>query len=1057
MRFLVLGFLMAALAGPGAVCGASGQPAEVRELTSFRQFRALAVEQASQGQPVRFNGVVICYDAAWGQFYIHDSSETKWFSPLVFNKQLEPGQYVEITGTTTVLEGSPALTNLNLAVKGHQVLPAPTRLEIRQFAREFGQWVETTGQVRVAETSWGRLALVLAAEGQSCLVYVMGLPPGNDFKRFVGCKVRVRGINASKISNGRLTAASLFAPGLDEIAILEPSNLNPARVPVVSIDSLLNRELGTWTNSMDHINGVVSSYKPGEYIEVKDPTGVIRAKVVQITRVQLEDRVDLWGFFTVQGNEPVLADGYFEALRDPLKNTAGSFSGTPAGGTNTGPELQHAADILALTKEKAAWHLPVRLHGVITYADPEWHNMFFHDGSADIYAETTQSDVRAGQWVELTGRTSRGGFAPEVTNAAVTVLGITNLPVPARVDLEDLANGTLDAHWVQLEGVVRRVTEEWSHVNLNVMTRQGRFRVILPNFSNQPPPTHLVDALVSVQGACSSQLNARGQLSSIALHVPGLEQIRVLEGVSPNAFAARTIPIETVATFDPERLAGRRVKISGVVTLLLPGRGFIIQDSTGGIRASTAQQTDLQVGEAVDVLGFPTMGEFSPCLEEATVRRTGPGHPPRPAKTTAEQILAQGTNDMRLVQLQATLVQGIPQSARQRLVLQDGPIIFSANFQASGQGQHLPPWASGTVVRLTGVCSIQGNEQHDPETFRLLLAGANEVILVTPAPWWTRRHTIFLAGSLVGAILLALAWVGLLRRQVRAQTELIRANQKDLLETSRQAGMAEVATAVLHNVGNVLTSVNVSSNLMADKLKQSKVGSLAKAVGLLEQHQTELGAFLTRDPKGKQLPSFLARLSGVLIREQQGLLEEIKLLHKNIEHIKEIVAMQQSYARVSGVSEVVQPKDLVEDAIRMNASALERHEVRIVREYDAKIPQISTERHKVLQIVVNLLHNAKYACEESGRPDKQIIVRLANGDGRVKLSVIDNGIGIPKENLTRIFNHGFTTRKGGHGFGLHSGALAAKEMGGALRVDSEGPGQGARFTLELPLSPQSKP
>jgi signal transduction histidine kinase len=123
--------------------------------------------------------------------------------------------------------------------------------------------------------------------------------------------------------------------------------------------------------------------------------------------------------------------------------------------------------------------------------------------------------------------------------------------------------------------------------------------------------------------------------------------------------------------------------------------------------------------------------------------------------------------------------------------------------------------------------------------------------------------------------------------------------------------------------------------------------------------------------------------------------------------------------------------------------------VEVVREFE-NVPPMNVDKHKLLQILVNLVRNAKYACQESERVDKQMTVRVANGDGRIKISVIDNGVGIPPENLTRIFNHGFTTRKDGHGFGLHSGALAAKEIGGSLNVHSDGPGQGAAFTLELP-------
>lgn len=275
---------------------------------------------------------------------------------------------------------------------------------------------------------------------------------------------------------------------------------------------------------------------------------------------------------------------------------------------------------------------------------------------------------------------------------------------------------------------------------------------------------------------------------------------------------------------------------------------------------------------------------------------------------------------------------------------------------------------------------------------------------------------------------------------------------KQLLESSRQAGMAEVATSVLHNVGNVLNSVNVSSSLISEKVKNSKVANLAKVVDLLQANAPNIGRFFSDDPKGKQLPGYLASLTAHLAQEQEEILREAGSLVNNIVHIKEIVAMQQSYAKSSGVLESLQVAELVDDALRMNAGAMTRHNVKVVRDF-ADQPPILTEKHKVLQILVNLIRNAKYACDDSGKDDKLIRLRVRNGDGRIKISVIDNGIGIPAENLTRIFNHGFTTRKEGHGFGLHSGAIAAKELGGTLAAFSAGIGHGATFTLELPAKP----
>jgi PAS domain S-box-containing protein len=286
----------------------------------------------------------------------------------------------------------------------------------------------------------------------------------------------------------------------------------------------------------------------------------------------------------------------------------------------------------------------------------------------------------------------------------------------------------------------------------------------------------------------------------------------------------------------------------------------------------------------------------------------------------------------------------------------------------------------------------------------------------------------------------------------RKQTEAaLDAMHKQLLETSRQAGMAEVATGVLHNVGNVLNSVNVSATLIADKVRTTKATNVARIANLMGERSADLGVFITSDPKGKQLPGYIRQLADHLTAEQTALLSELDLLKKNVEHIKDIVAMQQSYAKVSGVAEKVNVADLVEDTLRLNAGALARHKVRVIREFGPEVPEIMTDKHKVLQILVNLVRNAKYACDESDQPDKRLTVRVTNGDDRVRIAVADNGVGIPAENLTRIFNHGFTTRKDGHGFGLHSGALAAREIGGALRVHSEGPGHGAVFTLELPL------
>jgi signal transduction histidine kinase len=289
-----------------------------------------------------------------------------------------------------------------------------------------------------------------------------------------------------------------------------------------------------------------------------------------------------------------------------------------------------------------------------------------------------------------------------------------------------------------------------------------------------------------------------------------------------------------------------------------------------------------------------------------------------------------------------------------------------------------------------------------------------------------------------------------LETRVIERTQQLEEMHKRLGDAAHEAGMAEVAANVLHNVGNVLNSVNVSADLVAQQAQTSECASLVRVVAVLREHEHDLGTFIATDSKGQHLVTYLSNLAEHLQAERAAIVQEIGSLQANIGHIKDIVMMQQRYAKISGVKEIVSVVDLVEDSLRLNAGALVRHRVEVVREFQDR-PMVNLDKHRVLQILVNLVRNAQYACEESQRPERRVTLRVALEQERARISVIDNGVGIAPENLSRLFTHGFTTRASGHGFGLHSGALAAKELGGLLTVHSDGLGRGATFTLDLPL------
>ncbi|MEO7318677.1 MAG: ATP-binding protein, partial [Chthoniobacteraceae bacterium] len=276
---------------------------------------------------------------------------------------------------------------------------------------------------------------------------------------------------------------------------------------------------------------------------------------------------------------------------------------------------------------------------------------------------------------------------------------------------------------------------------------------------------------------------------------------------------------------------------------------------------------------------------------------------------------------------------------------------------------------------------------------------------------------------------------------------------EQLLETSRKAGMAEVATGVIHNVGNVLNSVNVSATLVAEKLDPDPIEKLVRAANLLrEQDPATLAEFLANDPKGKILPLYLAEVSAQLAVERRDALAELASLRRNIEHIKEIVAKQQDHARVIGIVQATQVAAAIDEALRMTQASLEGSGILVVRDF-GEVPDAMADPHQLLQIFVNIIRNAKQAIDEASPPDRRLTIRVLSPDLRyVQAIFTDTGIGIAEENLTRVFAHGFTTRAHGHGFGLHSAALAAQQVAGCLTAHSDGIEMGATFTLELPVA-----
>jgi PAS domain S-box-containing protein len=649
----------------------------------------------------------------------------------------------------------------------------------------------------------------------------------------------------------------------------------------------------------------------------------------------------------------------------------------------------------------------VRLTGTVALHRPG--RLLYIEDAEDRLLVLSRSlePLHPGDQVEVVGFPGHEGVRLIMRDAVYRRTGHGSPPIPTRLETPGAPSAKLDGNTVTIRG---RLLDTATTASGIVMQIQSGPTIFPARWSGSALTSVQTGSLVDVTGVYRVEFNEYRRPDAFALELRRAGDLSVIE--RPPWWTAARIAA-ALATL----LGGTALSIAWLVALMRKNR--LLRAAQGDLhRANT--QLEARVKERTSALQLE--------IEE---------------RQNSEDILAEERQMLR------TLIDNLPlylyvKNASGRFVISNLP-----HAQLLGADSGL---------------AVVGRSDFDlyPEEFaqryreddqRVLKSGVPLILHEEPShvrgqPGWFATTKVPLRnrhGQIVGLIGVSQD----ITDRKRAETER-EALQRQLLESSRRAGMAEVATGILHNVGNVLNSVNVSATLAVERVRDSKVSTLTRLAELLQSQAHDLPAFFASDPRGARIPGFVESLGQELTTEQSLLLEELEHLWKKIEHIKDIVAMQQSYATVSGVAEVVDLVDLAEDALRMNASSLARHDVEVVRDYVSR-PKVNTERHKVMQILVNLIRNAKQACDETSRCDKRIIVRISARTGHAEISVIDNGVGIPAENLTRIFSHGFTTKKTGHGFGLHSGSLAARDLGGELRAESAGAGQGAAFTLTLPI------
>jgi len=1064
----------------------AGQPPmSTRVLTNLNEIWNVPHELASEEYRIRTEVVIYYFDAEWGNASGECMGVPQWLPIDKSPTPLKAGQRVAIDGV--IIPGRQQFiwdkTRIRILEENVQIKAEPVSDPGKNPKESIGRLVLEEGLIDQQRDDPTHCIINLLSGNTPAWAIVLKGTNGSPIQFKEGDFVRLKGVYSPRFDRDENMSSLTFWVGSPADIEVIGSLKTDARF---AVPATLSEDIqsDTAADRLVRVQGVVRSYESGKWVTLWDATGQIMVKSKQSQPLHFGDRVEAIGYPYIVGAQRCLRDGLYR-LAAPASPTASTT-------TNALP-LRLAEQIRDLTPEEAGRHLPVRLDAVVVWADPNTTFVQVLDGSGGIRVVNPKCDdpktAQTGVIVQVDGVTSEGAFVPVVTNAILRRLGWWKVEEQRPVTLEEALTGAEEGNWVEMRGFVRDVIQTNGLMRFDLSASGGEFQVWTPFWQKF---NSLGGSIVSVRGVCSAVANARHQLTGIQIWMPDGQSLQIEDPAPYDLFTGPLRPLANLRQFNMGSALNQRIRTSGTVVLHMPGQYLYVQDGMDGVFALSQQLDALQLGDRVEVVGFPGKEGHKFVLREAAYRRLAGGSEPKPASLSAANFCDVNLEGL-LAKIEGVLLNKMEKDGETHLLIQtrDFTSEASLNSAAGEPSKKLQALALGSRLALTGVYEVQNGESGRPRSFRLHLRSWNDVQLLQPPPWWTPARLLWVLAGVLVVFLIALFWGILiarknallnqaqvelrtandqleirvngrtreLRDQVaakeRAHTELARA-QQSLMLASRRAGMAEVATGVLHNVGNVLNSVNVSATLLRDQVRKSETHSLLKAAELLKQRNGDLAAYLTSDPRGKLMPEFVIQIAGQLQKEQEKNSHELERLAKNVAHIKDIVAMQQSYARVAGIAEKTAPAGLVEDALQINSTVLAHQGVAVIRQFE-DVPVLMVDKQKVLQILVNLVLNAAHALEECARNEKRLGITIAKTDKEcVMIRVEDNGIGIPPENLTRIFSHGFTTRPDGHGFGLHIGAISAREMGGSLSAASEGAGRGATFTLILPLAPPGK-
>jgi signal transduction histidine kinase len=675
------------------------------------------------------------------------------------------------------------------------------------------------------------------------------------------------------------------------------------------------------------------------------------------------------------------------------------------------PILTRASEIRQLSTDEARRGYPVHLRAVVTYYDPG-SDLFVQDSSAGIWVELANArpPVKPGDLIDLEGVSSFSDFAPQIAAPRITVLGEAPLPRPLSGLYERLASGAEDSQWVEVEGIVREAHVENTHLSMRLALAGGQIIVRMPGFHESVPAT-LVDAKVRLDGACGAIFNARGQISGVILNVPSRDELTVEEPGLADPFYLPVRPVSSLLGFTPAGVSGHRVRVQGVVTSQKAGKSLFIQDMTEGLYLQSTESTEVHPGDLVDVVGFPAAGDYTPVLQGALFRRLSTGQEPKPVTVTGDQVL-QGAVDAELIRIDARLKDRVRLPDETDLILQSGNEIFDAELFGADSARQVRGLDDGSLLRLTGVCSIKVDEARVPRAFRLVLRSPRDIKVLEKPSWLTTGRAATIAGVLLVATLIALVGMAVLRRRVEERTEALKRRTLELERSN--AELEQFANVASHDLQEPLRMVGIFAQLLAERY-QSRFDS-------------DADAFLGFLVEGAQ--RMRALVDGLLV-----------------------------FSRVQSGARELQPtncEEVLRRALAALAVALTQSGAEVTHE---PLPTVMADESQMEQLFQNLISNAvKFA----GHAPRVEVAAHPVGQEWI-FSVRDNGIGIDPRYHAKIFGifQRLHARDAfpGTGIGLSICKRIVERHGGRIWVESaEGKGSTFYFSIQaaadLPTPPR---